>query len=66
MKNAFPATNEGPRPHFGNSFQIDVCCPNGVLEAVECDCIIFHCPDHMTLCIKDGEVLAARTNGIRQ
>ncbi len=59
-------TREGPLPPFGNSFQIEVCCDNGVLEAVECGCLIFHCPEHMTLCIKDGEVLAARTNGIRQ
>ncbi len=66
MKNAFPVVTGPPQPRSGTSFVAEVCCENGILEAVECGCLIFHCPDHMTLCIKDGEVIAARTNGIRQ
>lgn len=47
-------------------FVCEVCCENGRLEAVECGCLIFYCPDHMTLCIKDGEVIAYESRGVRQ
>ncbi len=65
MKNVFPVVSGAPQPRFGNRFVTTICCGNGILEEHE-GCMIFHCAEHMTLCIKDGEVLAARTNGIRQ
>ena len=66
MKSVSSPMTDGPRPRFGFSLVIDVCCENGILQAVEGGCMIFHCPDHMTLCIKDGEVLSYESHGVRQ
>lgn len=44
----------------------EACCDQVVIEGVGGGMLIYHCDLHMTLCIRDGEVLSAQTNGIRQ
>ena len=59
--------NLEPQLRNGTEFVCNLCCGNGQMYYDRASgCVIWNCPDHMRLVLKDGKVLEAQPLGVRQ